>query len=88
MSGVAGTSAEITVIGGSGLYSLFDNAVTVTPDTPFGEPSGPVSIADIGGRRVAFLPDTAGTMSTRRTRLRTERTFTLSSNSGSDRWST
>jgi 5'-methylthioadenosine phosphorylase len=48
--------ADIGVIGGSGFYSLLDKADEVTVDTPFGPPSDPVTIADIGGRRVAFLP--------------------------------
>jgi 5'-methylthioadenosine phosphorylase len=53
--------AEIGVIGGSGLYELLDATDgrlvgTVLPDTPFGRPSDPLVLAEIGGRRVAFLP--------------------------------
>ena len=45
------------MFGGSGFYSLFDrSAETVTLDTPYGRPAAPLTIGDIGGRRVAFLP--------------------------------
>jgi 5'-methylthioadenosine phosphorylase len=49
-------SAEIGVIGGSGFYSFLDDLHEVTVDTPFGAPSDPISIGEIGGRRVAFVP--------------------------------
>jgi 5'-methylthioadenosine phosphorylase len=49
-------SAEIGVIGGSGFYSFLDDLEEVTVATPFGPPSDPISIGEIGGRRVAFLP--------------------------------
>jgi 5'-methylthioadenosine phosphorylase len=49
-------SAEIGVIGGSGLYEFLDGAQQVRCQTPFGEPSDPVVIGEAGGRRVAFLP--------------------------------
>lgn len=48
--------ADIAIIGGSGLYSLLDGAREVTVDTPYGAPSDPVTVAEIGTRRVAFLP--------------------------------
>ena len=48
--------AEIGVIGGSGLYQLLDNAAEVAVSTPYGEPSDPITVADVDGRRVAFLP--------------------------------
>lgn len=48
--------AEIGVFGGSGFYSLLDNAEEVRVDTPYGAPSAPVTVGDIAGRRVAFLP--------------------------------
>jgi 5'-methylthioadenosine phosphorylase len=48
--------AEIGVFGGSGFYSFLDDAEEVAVDTPFGAPSAPVTVADIGERRVAFLP--------------------------------
>ncbi len=49
-------AAEIAVVGGSGFYSYLADPVEVHPATPWGPPSGPVTIGDIGGRRVAFLP--------------------------------
>ena len=49
-------AAEIAVIGGSGFYSLFDRPVEVTPTTPYGEASGPITVGDVDGTAVAFLP--------------------------------
>ncbi|MFE9688658.1 S-methyl-5'-thioadenosine phosphorylase [Micromonospora sp. NPDC005806] len=51
-----GPTAELAVIGGSGLYALLDGAIEHELDTPYGAPSDRVTIADVGGRRVAFLP--------------------------------
>jgi 5'-methylthioadenosine phosphorylase len=51
------SSAQIGIIGGSGLYDmagLSDRDERVL-DTPFGRPSGPYVLATLGGRRVAFL---------------------------------
>ncbi|HVQ93371.1 MAG TPA: S-methyl-5'-thioadenosine phosphorylase [Mycobacteriales bacterium] len=48
--------AEIGVIGGSGLYSFLADAVEVPVSTPYGPPSDPLVIGDVGGRQVAFLP--------------------------------
>ncbi|WP_435204714.1 S-methyl-5'-thioadenosine phosphorylase [Micromonospora sp. bgisy143] len=48
-------TADLAVIGGSGLYALLDG----TPHelgTPYGPPSDAVTIAEVAGRRVAFLP--------------------------------
>ncbi|RKR73322.1 MTAP family purine nucleoside phosphorylase [Frondihabitans australicus] len=54
-SAVSGKIA-IGVIGGSGLYSLFDgDAVEVDPETPFGATSSPITIGTMAGRPVAFL---------------------------------
>ena len=50
------SAAEIGVIGGSGLYALLDDAHEVEVSTPYGPPSDPITIAEVGGRRVAFLP--------------------------------
>ena len=50
------TSAEIGVFGGSGFYSFLEQTETVTIDTPYGPPSAPPVIGDVGGRRVAFIP--------------------------------
>lgn len=47
--------APLGIIGGTGLYSLVDGE-EVMVDTPFGAPSGPVVIGQLGGEPVAFLP--------------------------------
>ena len=49
-------TAEIGVIGGSGLYALLDHPEVVEVSTPYGPPSDPITVAEVGGRRVAFLP--------------------------------
>jgi 5'-methylthioadenosine phosphorylase len=49
-------SAEIGVFGGSGFYAFLDDVEEVVVETPYGAPSAPVAIAEVGGRRVAFLP--------------------------------
>lgn len=46
----------VGVIGGSGLYELLDDPETVEVATPYGPPSGPLTLGGFGGRRVAFLP--------------------------------
>jgi 5'-methylthioadenosine phosphorylase len=48
--------AEIGVIGGSGLYALLEGATAHDVDTPYGAPSDRVTVAEVGGRQVAFLP--------------------------------
>jgi 5'-methylthioadenosine phosphorylase len=48
--------AEIGIFGGSGFYEFLDEISEVKLDTPFGEPSGPISLGRIEGREVAFLP--------------------------------
>lgn len=48
--------ADIGIIGGSGLYSLLDNAEKVSISTPFGEPSDKVAIGQVGDKTIAFLP--------------------------------
>lgn len=54
--------ARIGIIGGSGTYQLPGAAVLATADvdTPYGPPSGPVTLADVAGRTVAFLPRHGG----------------------------
>ncbi|KQO62759.1 MTAP family purine nucleoside phosphorylase [Curtobacterium sp. Leaf261] len=51
------TPVTIGVIGGSGLYSLFEEGTATEVDvaTPFGPTSSPISIGTMAGRRVAFL---------------------------------
>jgi 5'-methylthioadenosine phosphorylase len=50
------TEAEIGIFGGSGFYSFLDEVEEVAVETPFGEPSAPPVIGEVGGKRVAFLP--------------------------------
>jgi 5'-methylthioadenosine phosphorylase len=47
---------DVAVIGGSGFYSLLEDATMATVATPFGPPSAPLTIGTFAGRRVAFLP--------------------------------
>ena len=49
-------SAEIGVFGGSGFYSLLEDVRSVKVDTPYGPPSDSIFLANVGERRVAFLP--------------------------------
>lgn len=56
MGAVSEQRAEIGVIGGSGLYSLLERSGEHAVETPYGEPSDPITVAEVGGRRVAFLP--------------------------------
>ena len=49
-------SAEIGVFGGSGFYELLDDPKEYRISTPYGAPSSPVMVGQIGGRQVAFLP--------------------------------
>lgn len=51
-----GPRADIAVIGGSGLYAFLDQAQVVAVDTPWGVPSGDLTIGSVAGRQVAFLP--------------------------------
>jgi len=48
--------ADIGVIGGSGFYSLLDDAHEVAVETPYGDPSDTIALGSIGDVRVAFLP--------------------------------
>jgi 5'-methylthioadenosine phosphorylase len=49
-------SAEVGIFGGSGFYEFLDRVEEVQVETPFGEPSAPVAVGDLGGRQVAFIP--------------------------------
>src|SRR5688500_952180 len=49
-------AAEIAVFGGSGFYSLLENAIERSINTPYGPPSDRVAIGEIAGRRVALMP--------------------------------
>lgn len=48
--------AEIGIIGGSGFYSFLERPERVTVETPFGRPSADVTLGEVAGRQVAFLP--------------------------------
>lgn len=48
--------AEIGIFGGSGFYSFLPNVQEVWINTPYGAPSDRIALAEIGGKRVAFLP--------------------------------
>jgi 5'-methylthioadenosine phosphorylase len=47
---------RIGIVGGSGFYSLLDDAREETVETPYGAPSGPVTIGSVRGSEVAFVP--------------------------------
>jgi 5'-methylthioadenosine phosphorylase len=49
-------TAEIGVFGGSGFYSLLDDVREIKVDTPYGAPSDSIFLAEVAGRKVAFLP--------------------------------
>ena len=50
--------AEIAIIGGSGLYEIqgFAETAVVDPDTPYGKPSDAITVGELQGASVAFLP--------------------------------
>ncbi len=48
--------AEIGIIGGSGFYELLTDATQVEVHTPYGESAAPITVGELAGRRVAFLP--------------------------------
>ncbi|MGH9243785.1 MAG: S-methyl-5'-thioadenosine phosphorylase [Acidimicrobiales bacterium] len=47
--------ADVGVIGGSGFYAFVDDVREVALDTPYGQPSAPIAIGQVGEARVAFL---------------------------------
>ncbi len=49
-------AADIGVFGGSGFYSLLDNVREAQIETPYGPPSDSVFLAELDGKRIAFLP--------------------------------
>jgi 5'-methylthioadenosine phosphorylase len=49
-------TAEIGIFGGSGFYTFLEPVEEVELDTPYGKPSAPVAIAELAGKRVAFIP--------------------------------
>lgn len=52
----AAPTAEIGIFGGSGFYRFLDEVEEVEVETPYGPPSAPPAIGELGGRRVAFIP--------------------------------
>ncbi|HHV78653.1 MAG TPA: S-methyl-5'-thioadenosine phosphorylase [Firmicutes bacterium] len=48
--------AEIGVFGGSGFYSFLEGTYEIKVDTPYGAPSDKIVLAEIAGKKVAFLP--------------------------------
>lgn len=52
------SSAEIGIIGGSGLYAFegLEDQRSLEIDTPYGKPSGPIVTGALSHRRVAFVP--------------------------------
>ena len=48
--------ADVAVIGGTGFYSFLADAEEHAVTTPYGDPSAPVAVGTVAGRRVAFLP--------------------------------
>jgi 5'-methylthioadenosine phosphorylase len=48
--------AEIGVFGGSGFYKFFKGAKELAVRTPYGSPSASVTLSEIRGKGVAFLP--------------------------------
>ncbi|CAI4033047.1 S-methyl-5'-thioadenosine phosphorylase [Nitrospira tepida] len=56
-SGAGQARADIGIIGGSGLYEMegLTQVREARIKTPFGDPSGPVILGQLEGRRVAFL---------------------------------
>jgi 5'-methylthioadenosine phosphorylase len=50
------SDSAIGVIGGSGFYSLLDDPAQRTVDTPYGPPSGALTVGTLAGRPVAFVP--------------------------------
>ena len=53
-----GMQAEIGIVGGTGLYDpkLLKNVQEVTVETPYGKPSDSITVGELGGKCVAFLP--------------------------------
>ncbi|GAB3655587.1 S-methyl-5'-thioadenosine phosphorylase [Nocardioides korecus] len=47
---------RVAVIGGSGFYEFLSDPTTVEVTTPYGDPSAPIAVGEVGGVPVAFLP--------------------------------
>ena len=49
---MAEQQAQIGVFGGSGFYSFLQHTEQVEISTPYGDPSGPIVLGEVGGRSV------------------------------------
>lgn len=49
-------NGKIAIIGGSGFYELLDQAKEVKIKTPYGWPSDQITLGEVFGRKIAFLP--------------------------------
>jgi 5'-methylthioadenosine phosphorylase len=49
-------NAPIGVFGGSGFYRFLDNVQEVSIETPYGDPSDSLFLAELDGRTIAFMP--------------------------------
>lgn len=51
-------TAEIGIIGGTGVYepSMLEDKKEIKVYSPYGDPSGPITVGSFEGRNVAFLP--------------------------------
>ncbi|CAN5770440.1 S-methyl-5'-thioadenosine phosphorylase [soil metagenome] len=56
MTSTRRSDIDLAVIGGSGFTALHDDVEVVEVTTPWGPPSGPIQVAEVDGRAVAFLP--------------------------------
>lgn len=50
------SKAGVAIVGGSGLYRISGRAEKLEISTPYGPTSGPVSVVDVQGTAIAFLP--------------------------------
>ena len=49
------TQKKIGIIGGTGLYSILNSLTEKEVDTPYGKPSGPLSIGTFEDKDIVFL---------------------------------
>ncbi|SCF06440.1 5'-methylthioadenosine phosphorylase [Micromonospora haikouensis] len=47
---------DLGIIGGTGFYKFFESTGERIVETPYGEPSAPVTLATWGGKRIGFIP--------------------------------
>ena len=46
----------VGIFGGSGFYEFLDGAEQHAVDTPYGPPAGSITVGNIAGHRLAFMP--------------------------------